>query len=69
MLKEIKGDDKQVTGVEIQSTKNEETKEIKTDGVFIAIGHKPNTDIFINQLDMKDGYIKIMKMLLKICKS
>ena len=59
VLKEIKGDDKQVTGVEIQSTKNEETKEIKTDGVFIAIGHKPNTDIFINQLDMKDGYIKI----------
>ena len=59
VLKEIKGDNKQVTGVEIQSTKNEETKEIKTDGVFIAIGHKPNTDIFINQLDMKDGYIKI----------
>ena len=59
VLKEIKGDDKQVTGVEIQSTKNQETKEIKTNGVFIAIGHKPNTDIFIDQLDMKDGYIKI----------
>ena len=59
VLKEIKGDDKQVTGVEIQSTKNQETKEIKTNGVFIAIGHKPNTDIFIDQLEMKDGYITI----------
>ena len=58
-LKEIKGDDNQVTGVQIENIKNKETQEISASGVFIAIGHKPNTEIFIDQLDMKDGYIKI----------
>ena len=59
VLKEIKGDGKQVTSVEIENTKTNKVQEISTSGVFIAIGHKPNTDIFVNQLDMKDGYIKI----------
>ena len=53
-LKEVIGD-KVVTGINVVS--NEEEKHISVDGVFIAIGHKPNTDIFQNQLEMKDGYI------------
>jgi len=60
VLNEIKGDGKQVTSIEIGNTKTNQVKEIPTSGVFIAIGHKPNTDIFIDQLDMKDGYIKIL---------
>lgn len=60
VLNEIKGDGKQVTSIEIGNTKTNQVKEISTSGVFIAIGHKPNTDIFIDQLDMKDGYIKIL---------
>lgn len=58
-LDEVLGDDMGVTGVRIQSTKDESTKEIKADGVFIAIGHSPNTDIFVDQLDMAGGYIKV----------
>jgi thioredoxin reductase (NADPH) len=53
-LKEILGDDKLVTGIKLQSD-----KEIQLEGVFIAIGHKPNTDIFESMLKMKDGYIEI----------
>jgi len=60
VLNEIKGDGKQVTSIEIGNTKTNQVIEISTSGVFIAIGHKPNTDIFIDQLDMKDGYIKIL---------
>ena len=60
VLNEIKGDGKQVTSIEIGNTKTNQVKEISTSGVFIAIGHKPNTDMFIDQLDMKDGYIKIL---------
>ena len=41
------------------STKGEGSKDVELQGVFIAIGHKPNTDIFQGQLDMNDGYIKI----------
>lgn len=59
VLKEIKGDENKVSSVEIESTANEEIQDIETEGVFIAIGHKPNTDMFVGQLDMKDGYIKI----------
>ena len=43
----------------IKSTKGEGSKDIELQGVFIAIGHKPNTDIFEGQLNMKDGYLKI----------
>ena len=53
-LKEVIGD-QVVTGINVVS--NEEEKHISVDGVFVAIGHKPNTDIFQNQLEMKDGYI------------
>ena len=53
-LKEVLGDENLVTGIILNSG-----KEIKLEGVFIAIGHKPNTDIFNNQLDMKNGYITI----------
>ncbi len=58
-LDEVLGDDAGVTGMRIKSTKNGETKDIDLQGVFIAIGHKPNTDIFEGQLEMKDGYLKI----------
>jgi thioredoxin reductase (NADPH) len=56
-LDEILGDDAGVTGVRIKSTKDDSTKEIEVHGAFIAIGHKPNTDIFVDQLDMKYGYL------------
>lgn len=58
-LEEVLGDDAGVTGARLRSTENNETKDIELSGVFIAIGHKPNTDIFAGQLDMKDGYIQI----------
>ncbi len=58
-LDEVLGDDSGVTGMRIKSTENGETKDIDLKGVFIAIGHKPNTDIFADQLDMNNGYIKI----------
>ena len=58
-LDEVLGDESGVTGLRIRSTKDEAAQEIDVAGVFIAIGHKPNTDIFDGQLDMKDGYISI----------
>ncbi|ABC29167.1 thioredoxin-disulfide reductase [Hahella chejuensis KCTC 2396] len=58
-LDEVLGDDSGVTGLRLRSTKDDSTQELEVTGVFIAIGHKPNTDIFAGQLDMKDGYIKI----------
>ena len=58
-LEEVLGDDSGVTGMRIKSTKGDGSKDLELQGVFIAIGHKPNTDIFAGQLDMKDGYIKI----------
>ncbi|MBU3070504.1 thioredoxin-disulfide reductase [Aestuariicella sp. G3-2] len=56
-LDEVLGDDSGVTGLRLKSTKDDTTQEIDVAGAFIAIGHKPNTDIFAGQLDMKDGYI------------
>lgn len=58
-LDEVVGNDMGVTGVRIKSTKDDSIKDIKADGVFIAIGHSPNTDIFKGQLDMAGGYIKV----------
>jgi thioredoxin reductase (NADPH) len=58
-LDEILGDDSGVTGMRIKSTADGSTQDIDLQGVFIAIGHKPNTDIFAGQLDMKDGYLTI----------
>jgi len=59
ILDEVLGDDGGVTGMRIKSTQDDETKDIDLKGVFIAIGHKPNTQIFDGQLDMNNGYIKI----------
>ncbi len=58
-LDEVLGDDSGVTGLRLKSSLDGSTQEIDTAGVFIAIGHKPNTDIFKGQLEMKDGYIVI----------
>ncbi len=58
-LDEVLGDDMGVTGLRIASTENGQTKDIAVDGVFIAIGHKPNSDIFQGQLELHDGYVKI----------
>ena len=58
-LDEVLGDNMGVTGVRIKSTKDESHKEVAVDGVFIAIGHSPNTDIFKGQLDMAGGYITV----------
>ncbi|MGB1139844.1 MAG: thioredoxin-disulfide reductase [Halioglobus sp.] len=58
-LDEVLGDDSGVTGMRIRSVKDDSTTDIDLSGVFIAIGHKPNTDIFQGQLDMKDGYLTI----------
>jgi thioredoxin reductase (NADPH) len=58
-LEEVLGDDSGVTGVRIASTESADKKELQVDGVFIAIGHRPNTEIFDGQLDMKNGYITI----------
>lgn len=58
-LDEVLGDDSGVTGLQISSTKDGSTSQVDVAGVFIAIGHKPNTDIFADQLEMKDGYIVI----------
>ena len=58
VLDEVLGDDSGVTGMRIRSTKNPDTTaDIDLDGIFIAIGHKPNTSLFDGQLDMKNGYI------------
>jgi len=56
-LDEVLGDDMGVTGVRIKGTKDGGKKDVNVDGVFIAIGHSPNTDIFKDQLDMAGGYI------------
>ena len=58
-LDEVLGNDMGVTGVRIKNALDSSTKEIVADGVFIAIGHSPNTDIFDGQLEMANGYIKV----------
>ena len=56
-LDEVLGNEMGVNGARIKSTKTGETQDLALQGVFIAIGHKPNTDIFEGQIDMKNGYI------------
>lgn len=58
-LEEVLGDNSGVTGLRVKSTVDGSTQEVAVAGLFVAIGHKPNTDIFEGQLDMKDGYIKV----------
>lgn len=57
VLDEVLGDQSGVTGMRIKSTLDDTTQTISLQGVFIAIGHKPNTDIFAGQLEMQNGYI------------
>ncbi|GAB5414417.1 MAG: thioredoxin-disulfide reductase [Congregibacter sp.] len=56
-LDEVLGDETGVTGMRIKAVGSEATEDIELAGVFIAIGHKPNTDIFSGQLEMQGGYI------------
>ncbi len=56
-LEEVLGDDSGVTGLRAKSTKDETVEKIDLSGVFIAIGHKPNTNLFKDQLEMSNGYI------------
>lgn len=58
-LDEVLGDNMGVTGIRLKETNSDKTKDIDVMGTFIAIGHKPNTDIFKDQLTMKDGYLTI----------
>jgi len=58
-LDEVLGDANGVTGVRIKNRQTGEKKDLAVAGVFVAIGHKPNTDIFQGQLEMKDGYLKV----------
>jgi thioredoxin reductase (NADPH) len=58
-LDEVLGDNMGVTGLRLKDTKSESTEELEVRGVFIAIGHKPNTDIFVDQLAMENGYLTI----------
>lgn len=56
-LDEVLGDKTGVTGMRVKSTKTAETKDISLAGIFIAIGHKPNTDLFVGQLELDHGYL------------
>ncbi|QTR48796.1 thioredoxin-disulfide reductase [Candidatus Thiothrix anitrata] len=58
-LDEVLGDKSGVTGIRIKHTTTDETQDIELHGIFVAIGHKPNTDIFNGQLDMHNGYLKV----------
>jgi thioredoxin reductase (NADPH) len=62
-LDEVLGDNSGVTGVRIKSTEDGATKEIDLAGVFVAIGHTPNTEIFAGQLEMHNGYLKVQSGL------
>jgi len=59
VLDEVLGDDSGVTGIRIRNVKNDNKRDIEVHGVFIAIGHRPNTGIFEGQLEMHSGYIRI----------
>jgi thioredoxin reductase (NADPH) len=58
-LEEVVGDDMGVTGIKIKDTDSNEVSDLEVMGLFIAIGHSPNTSIFEGQLEMKDGYIVV----------
>lgn len=57
VLEEVQGDDGGVTGIRIRHVQNDTTRDLGLQGVFIAIGHHPNTDLFQGQLEMRNGYI------------
>ena len=58
-LDEVLGDGMKVTGASLRHMTNDSKEQILVDGVFIAIGHSPNTSLFEGQLDMKDGYLRV----------
>ena len=58
-LEEVLGDDSGVTGIKIKNNQRETSEILSLSGVFIAIGHTPNTDLFTGQINMKDGYIQV----------
>lgn len=58
-VQDVLGDDTGVTGLRIEATEGGATQDIKVAGVFIAVGHTPNTEIFAGQLEMKGGYIVV----------
>lgn len=59
VLDEVTGEESGVTGLRIRNVKTGATQDIAVQGLFVAIGHKPNTDLFQGQLEMKDGYIPV----------
>lgn len=59
VLDEVLGDDSGVTGIRVHNVKTDAHKNLELQGVFVAIGHKPNTDIFAGQLEMRNGYIQV----------
>jgi len=59
VLDEVLGTDGEVSGMRIKSTVDDSSQEIELSAVFIAVGHKPNTDIFEGQLEMENGYLQI----------
>ena len=63
VLDEVLGDDSGVTGIRLRSLDSDVTKDVSVNGVFIAIGHKPNTELFVGQLDMNGGYITVQSGL------
>ncbi|MEE4277674.1 MAG: thioredoxin-disulfide reductase [Halieaceae bacterium] len=58
VLDEVLGDDSGVTGMRLRSVHDDSLSDVDVQGVFIAIGHKPNTDLFVGQLEMNGGYIQ-----------
>ncbi|WP_298770076.1 thioredoxin-disulfide reductase [uncultured Shewanella sp.] len=62
-LEEVVGDDMGVTGLKMKSTKNDSITDLAVAGVFVAIGHSPNTQMFEGQLDMSHGYLKVQSGL------
>jgi len=59
VLDEVLGDNSGVTGMRIKNVKDGSTQDVDLYGVFVAIGHKPNTELFVDQLDMKNGYLTV----------
>lgn len=62
-LDEVLGDQSGVTGIRVKSTQDGATRDIPLQGVFVAIGHKPNTDLFVGQLEMSNGYLIVQSGL------
>lgn len=58
-VEDVLGDNTGVTGVRLKSTKDDSKQEVQVQGLFIAIGHKPNTSMFEGQLNLRDGYIQV----------